>query len=278
MLSEVRRRRIMEIIAESESATATVEQLSDMLGVSSMTIRRDLDWLDERGQLKRVHGGAVGVDVAPSWKPFGERREEFSPEKRQIGWLAAQLVADGERIIIDSGTTTLHIARYLECRHDLVTITNSLPVAEELVRCPGVTAILLGGLLKPRELCCVGPTVTEELARLSVDRFFLSAAGFDIERGVTDPDIREVEVKRAMIRAAREVVLVADSSKWGEVALARIEALGAIHKIVTDCGLPNDAARAIERLGVEVLRPSDHAANPSPCGSTRDGRIHDDQD
>jgi DeoR/GlpR family transcriptional regulator of sugar metabolism len=269
MLSEARRRRIMEIIAESENATATVEQLSDVLGVSSMTIRRDLDWLDERGQLKRVHGGAVGMDVAPSWKPFGERRDEFSREKRMIGGLAAGLVADGERIILDSGTTTLHIARNLECRVDLVTITNSLPVAEELVRCPGVTAIVLGGLLKPRELCCVGSMVTEELSRLSADRVFLSAAGFDIIRGVTDPDIREVEVKRAMIRAAREVVLVADSSKWGVVALARIEPLCAIHKIVTDRGLPDDAARAIERLGVEVLRPSDGSANPERDDSQR---------
>ena len=256
MLSEARRRRIIEIIAESENATVTVDQLSDVLGVSGMTVRRDLDWLDERGQLKRVHGGAIGVDLAPTWKPFGVRRDEFGHEKDVIGRLAAELVADGERIIVDSGTTTLHIAHNLECRKDLAAITNSLPAAEELVRCPGVMTIVLGGLLKPRELCNVGPMVTEELSRLSVDRLFLSAAGFDIARGVTDPDLREVDVKRAMIRAAREVVLVADSSKWRKVALAQIAPLDAIHKLVTDDGLPPGARREIERLGVQVITPS----------------------
>jgi DeoR/GlpR family transcriptional regulator of sugar metabolism len=256
MLAEARRRRILEVLADSESAAVAVEPLAEQLRVSGMTIRRDLDWLEARGLLRRVRGGAVTTGDIPTWKPFGERRDEYSREKQLIGWRAAQLVCDNQRIIVDSGTTTLHLARNLACRQNLVAITNSLPVAEELVRCPGVTAILLGGLLKPRELCSVGPTVAEELARLSVDRVFLSAAGFEIARGVTDPDMREVEVKRAMIRAAREVVLLADSSKWGEVALAQIAPLRGIHTLVTDNGLPADAARAIRAAGVQVLTPS----------------------
>jgi DeoR/GlpR family transcriptional regulator of sugar metabolism len=259
MFTETRRRRILQILIESENATVSVERLSEMLGVSTMTVRRDLDWLEERSLLQRVHGGAIAVESAPTWKPFGERRAEFSREKQAIAWLAAQLVNDGERIIIDSGTTTHLLARHLDCRKDLVAITNSLPAAEELARCPDITTITLGGLLKPREMCTVGPMVTEVLARLSVDRLFLSAAGFDAARGVTDPDLREVEVKRAMMAAAREVVLVADSSKWGQVALAQVAPLSAIRTLVTDADLPAEALGVIEATGVRVVMPTPEA-------------------
>jgi len=256
MLAEERRARILDILNESENGAVYVTELSQAFGVSTMTIRRDLDWLEEMALVKRVHGGAVAYQGLVFEKPFLERGGEFSQEKQAIGRLAAQLVRDGETIILDAGTTTQQVARHLVDKKDLTVVTNALPVAQELARFLQVSTILLGGMLKRKELCTVGPMVTQELSPLAVDRFFLSAAGFTVEKGATDPDLRETEVKQAMIRAAREVVLVADSSKWGVVTFAQIAPWSAIHKLVTDDGLPVEAIQGLEAEGVEVITPT----------------------
>ena len=114
---------------------------------------------------------------------------------------------------------------------------------------------MLGGTLKHLEMCTVGPMVTQALSILSVDKCFLSVAGFDAIQGLTDQDMREVEIKQAMMRSAREVILVADSSKWGQVKLVRVAGLNRIHKLVSDDRLPSDAIAAIEAAGVEVITP-----------------------
>jgi len=256
MLAEERRYRIVGILNERENGLASVTELSDLLEVSTMTIRRDLDWLEEKRLLRRVHGGAVIREALDDEKSFLERGDEFSQEKRLIGWAAAQLVRDGEVIILDAGTTTQQVARHLDASKDLTVVTNAMPVAEEPSHYPHISAILLGGMLKHRELCTVGPPVTGELSRLSADKLFLSAAGFTLQKGATDPDLRETEVKQAMIRAARQVILVIDSSKWGVVTFAQITTLDAIHKIVTDDAIAADAIEALEAEGVEVITPS----------------------
>ena len=166
------------------------------------------------------------------------------------------MIRDGEVIILDAGTTTQQVAANLGDKNDLTVVTNALPVAEELSRYPQISTILLGGILKHRELCTVGPPVTEELSRLSVDKLFLSVAGFTLEKGATDPDLRETEVKQVMIRAARQVILVTDSSKWGVVTFAQVTTLDAIHKIVIDDAIPADAIEALEAEGVEVVTPN----------------------
>lgn len=255
MLAEERRLRIVEILRERESGIVSVVELSELLRVSSMTIRRDLEWLEGMALLRRVHGGAVAYQGVADEKPFVQRHTEFSREKQIVGWAAAELVQDGESIILDAGTTTQQVAKNLAGKKNLTAVTNALPVAEELSKCPQVSTIVLGGMLKQEELCTVGPTVTQELARLSVDKVFLSAAGFTVEKGATDPDLHETEVKQAMIRAAREVILVADSSKWNVTTLAQIAPLKAIHRIVTDSGIPTEAIAAIEAEGVEVITP-----------------------
>jgi DeoR family fructose operon transcriptional repressor len=250
-----RRLRILNVLNESENGMISVAKLSKILGVSSVTIRRDLDWLEEMALVRRMHGGAIALQSIVDEKPFIERREEASQAKQIIGRMAAQLVRDGERIILDAGTTTQQVARNLVGKKDLTVVTNALPVAEELCQFPQVSTILLGGMLKRKERCTVGPMVVTELSRLSVDKLFLSAAGFTVDKGATDPDLWETEVKQAMIRAAQEVILVADSSKWGVVTLVRITPLRAIHKLVTDDGLPAEAIGAIEAEGVKVITP-----------------------
>jgi len=261
VLAEERQARILEVLSESENGIVTVSALSELFGVSGMTIRRDLSRLEEAGLVRRVHGGAVSYEGVVYEKPFLTREKECGQEKQEIGRLAAQMIANGETIILDGGTTTQQIARNLAHKEELTVVTNAIPVAVALSNYLRVQTIMLGGMLKRKELCMVGPPVIEELSRMSVDKLFLSAAGFTVERGATDPDIRETEVKRAMIKAAREVILVADSSKYGYVAFAQIAPLRAIHKIVTDDGLSAQAIEAIEAEGVEVTMPGHAAAN-----------------
>jgi DeoR/GlpR family transcriptional regulator of sugar metabolism len=124
-----------------------------------------------------------------------------------------------------------------------------------LARIPQIEAIMLGGSLKHIEMCTVGPMVTQALSVLTVDKCFLSVAGFDAVQGLTDQDMREVEVKQAMMRSAREVILVADSSKWGQIKLVRVAELNRIHKLVSDDRLPSEAIDTIEAAGVEVITP-----------------------
>jgi DeoR family transcriptional regulator, fructose operon transcriptional repressor len=255
MLAEERRHRILEILSQTAKGAVSVAELSESLGVSGMTIRRDLEWLEDASLLSRVHGGAVATRLASDEKSFTQRGREHGQQKELIGRLAAEMVGDGESIILDAGTTTHQIARALGTRHDLVVITNALPVAEELARWPAIQTIVLGGILKQRELCMVGPMVTQELARLSVDKAFISTSALSIEMGASDPDLRESEVKQAMIRAAREVILVADSSKWGQRALIQVAPLRSVHRLVTDDGLDPAALAVLEAEGVSVLTP-----------------------
>ena len=257
--SESRRIRILEQIRRSPDGVVSISQLSQALSVSEMTIRRDLDWLAERRILARVHGGAVAYPGAPSEPAFGDRLNDFNPQKQAIGWAAAQLVKDGERIILDAGTTTRHVARNLAVRQGLTILTNNLVITQELAELPEFSTILLGGQLKHRELCTVGEMVKDSLRNFAVDRCFLSASGFDLQ-GAYDPDLREVEVKRAMLQAARQVILVADSSKFGLTALVRIAPLASFHQLVTDDNLPADAQSALEAMGLEVITPARVAA------------------
>jgi DeoR family fructose operon transcriptional repressor len=255
MLTEERQARILEVLSESKKGVVTVSALSQLFSVSGMTIRRDLSRLEEAGLVRRVHGGAVSYEGVVYEKPFLTREEEYGREKQEIGRLAAQMIANGQTIILDAGTTTQQIARNLAQKEGLTVVTHAIPVAVALSNYLRIQTIMLGGMLKRKELCMVGPPVIEELSRMSVDKLFLSAAGFTVERGATDPDIRETEVKRAMVKAAKEVILVADSSKYGYVAFAQIAPLRAIHTIVTDEGLPAGAIEAIEAEGLKVITP-----------------------
>lgn len=253
MLRPEREAAILRLLAQAEAGVLHVSELGRRLGVSEMTVRRDLERLDERGLVQRVRGGAVYVN-SPTLleKPFHDRGEEYHEEKEAIGRAAAAMVHDGDVVIFDAGTTTLEVARHIRARR-VTAVTNALPVAGELAGHDTLSVILLGGNLKGPELCTVGPMVTTSLAQMSADLLFLSAGGFSPERGLTDADLREAEVKRAMITAARRVVLVADASKYQMVRFATIAPLDRVQAIVTDSGLPGEGRRALEALGIEVL-------------------------
>ena len=254
MPAEARRSQIIDLLGKSGSGVVSVTVLAGQLGVSEMTIRRDLDWLEQHSVLTRVHGGAISSQKDEE-RPFDDRLLQSNPQKSIIGWAAAQLVHGGERIILDAGTTTQQLARNLIGCSALTVITNNIHIMSTLARIPQIEAIMLGGTLKHLEMCTVGPMVTQALSVLTVDKCFLSVAGFDAIQGLTDQDMREVEVKQAMMRSAREVILVADSSKWGQVKLVRVAELNRIHKLVSDDRLSADAINAIEAAGVKVFTP-----------------------
>ncbi len=269
MLAEERLLRIAEIINHSDTGVVSVAELSRRLDVSAMTVRRDLDRLEGMAILKRVHGGAVAPRSADDWISFAERHNVFGREKQSIGWAAAQLVQDGDVLLVDAGTTTPHVARNLAGKERLTVITHSLPVADELAQIPEVSTVFLGGTLRTGERYTFGPRVTEEIAHLHADKFILSAAGLTIENGATDPDPQEVELKRAMATAAREVVLVIDSSKWGRARGRQIVPLEAIRWLVVDDGLPQEAASSLRAAGARVVTPANLAPRPATAEVSR---------
>ncbi len=263
MLPDSRRARIVDILGHSPDGVVSIASLSRQFSVSEMTIRRDLDWLASRTMVTRVHGGAIAHSDRDE-KPFGDRLADASPEKKAIAWVAAQLVNDGDRVILDAGTTTQQLAANLTNHSGLTVITHNVAAVAELADCPQIETIVLGGSLKHQELCTVGPLVTRSLADFSADKFFLSAAGFALPQGATDLDLNEIEVKRAMMAAAAQVILVADSSKWNQVKLVRIAPFGEIDLLVTDDAIPADAIGALEAAGVAVITPARLLARPGP--------------
>ena len=264
MLAELRRLRTAEYIRQRESGVVSVAELSQMLAVSEMTIRRDLALLESRSILHRVHGGAIAYQISEGDRSFTDRSGRANPQKRVIGWLAAQLVQDDDRIILDAGTTTLQVAYNLSCKNRLTVITNNIPISKELSACPNITILLLGGMVKHIEQCTVGNMVKQALSTLSVDKYFLSATSFSIPMGAMETDMAETEVKQAMLHSAGEVILVADSFKFEMTSLIQVAPITKIHKIVTDDGLPLETIQAIESQGVEVLTPLRGAFQPVP--------------
>lgn len=254
MPAEARRLQIIELLGKSDTGSVSVSALARLFDVSEMTIRRDLDWLEERSVLSRVHGGAV-LFHKDDERPFIDRLLQSNPQKAVIGRTAAALVKDHERILLDAGTTTQQLARNLVHCSALTLITNNIHIISDMAGYPHIEAIMLGGNLKHQEMCTVGPMVTQALGLLRVDKCFLSIAGFDLQHGLTDQDMREIEVKQAMMRSAREVILVADSSKWGEVKLMRVAALTEVDKLVTDDMLSGEAIASLEAAGIEVITP-----------------------
>lgn len=264
MLAELRRLRIAEYVRQHESGIVTVAELCQLLAVSDMTIRRDLAFLERQSFLRRVHGGAVAYQQADGDKSFVYRSTQADPQKRIIGWLAAQMVNDGDRVILDAGTTTLQVANHLACKSHLTIITNNIPVAKELSQFTNLVIILLGGIVKHNEMCTVGNMVQQSLSLLSADKYFLSATSFSIRMGAMETDMAETEVKQSMLRSAGETILVLDSSKFEVTSLIQVAPLRQIHKIITDDRLPADTFRAIEAQGVKVITPLRQTFGPIP--------------
>lgn len=253
MLARQRQERIL--VEVRRHGGARVSDLVDLLGVSDMTIRRDIEVLARQELVRRVHGGATTIQDRSSEEPgFAAKSGLALAEKAAIAAAAAALVKPGAAIALSAGTTTYQLARQLVGVPDLTVVTNSPPVADLLHEspAPGRVVVLTGGIRTPSN-ALVGPVAVRALHDLHVDTLFLGVHGIDERAGVTTPNLVEAETNRALLASARRVVVVADHSKWGVVGLAGIAALEHIDILVTDSGLPRSVRRTLAGLVGELV-------------------------
>ena len=250
MLPADRLRLIGELVRERGSVRGS--ELVAMLGVTDETVRRDLARLAAQGVVRRTHGGAVAI-LPTDETDTAFRLREHAAEKIAIGRRAAELVADGSTIILDSGTTTLCLARELRAKRDLTVVTTAVTNAVELVGNPRTTVIMTGGVIRPTTFGASGELAAATLRELHVDQTFLAIHSVSAGGGLTYPLLDEVEAKRAMIEAASEVILLADHSKFGRQALIRVAPLGVVRRIVTTPGMPPAEEAAVRELGIELI-------------------------
>ncbi len=256
MLAQQRRSRILEVVRQN--GAARVADLVAELGVSDMTIRRDLDALSRRGLLDKVHGGATTPSLGSTDEPgFQAKSLREQAEKQAIARAAAELVRPGQAIGLSAGTTTWTLALLLRDVPGLTVVTNSLPVAEVLhdQERPDQTVVLTGGVRTPSD-ALVGPVAVGSLSSVNLDTVFLGTHGMDVRSGFTTPNFLEAETNRALVQAARRLVVVADHTKWGVVGIATVAPLDQADVIVCDDGLPRDARHQLcEHVDEVVLAP-----------------------
>ncbi len=248
-----RQRQTLILERVREEGAVRVADLVRALGVSDMTIRRDLEILNERGLIEKVHGGAAAIDGSSLFEPgFTVKSTLMQAEKELIAGAAASLVPSGTAIAISAGTTTYALAKRLTDIPGLTVLTNSVPVAEVLYKDgrPDQTVILSGGVRTPSD-ALVGPFAVAVIRSLHVDSVFMGSHGMDLRSGFTTPNILEAETNRALIEAGRRLVVLADSTKWGTIGISSVARLEEADTIVTDSGLD---ATARQQLSAAVRR------------------------
>lgn len=232
---------------------ASVQELSQRFGVSESTIRRDLKELEEANLLRRTHGGALALRGVAFEPTFGEKEDQFRREKEAIAAAAATLIEDGDTILLDSGTTVYHMVRHLVRFSRLTVVTNSLVFARELLDHPGIELVVVGGILRHNTLALVGPLAEQALDGLRVDKAFMATNGLDIREGLTTPNLLEAATKRKMIRSAKQVYLLADHSKIGNVAFAKFADITELDTCILDDGAPEGFVTELRERGVDVI-------------------------
>jgi DeoR/GlpR family transcriptional regulator of sugar metabolism len=255
MLARHRQSLILQSVRNDGSAR--VSDLTQQLGVSDMTIRRDLEVLAKDGLVEKVHGGAVMPGSHGGHEPgFEDKLVLERPEKTSIARTAAGLVRPGTAIAIAAGTTTFALAQCLLDVPGLTIVTNSLRVANLFGgnRTPDVASVVLTGGMRTASDALVGPVADLTIASLHFDTLFLGCTGLDPEVGLSTPNLAEAETNRALIKVARRVVVLADHTKWGVVSLASFAPVEKINVLVTDVLLPSDAHAALDgRVGEIVV-------------------------
>jgi DeoR family transcriptional regulator, aga operon transcriptional repressor len=250
MLTEERQRAILEIMRRE--GRVLVVDLAKQFHTSQVTIRKDLEILHIKGRIHRTHGGALPAREGALEDPTLREKEKLHrKEKLQIAAAAVRMVAEGQVVILDSGTTTTAIARALRNFQNLTIITNAVNIAAELSG-SAVEVILTGGNLRKNSFSLVGPIAEETLHKLNADILFLGVDGFDVQYGLSTPNLLEAKVNRAMIEISKVAVATCDSSKFGKRSLSLIAPPSALHHVITDQGAPKADLSALKKAGVEV--------------------------
>lgn len=254
LLVEERRRLIVEYV--EKQGRATVEELAKRFSTSAVTIRNDLEALARSSAIARSHGGALPA-TAPNAHdtPLNIKETRHHAQKLRIGQAAARLIQDGETVILDSGSTTVEIARQIRQMkfESLTVITNALNIALELSGLSHIRVMMLGGLLRDTSYSLVGPDAEQALSKLSADKLFLGVDGLDPVVGVTTPDPLEASLNALMIRVSRETIAVFDASKLGQRSLSVITPVQQLHRVITDNSAEPKMVEALRAAGVDVM-------------------------
>lgn len=253
LLTEQRRRSLLDLV--DQEGQVTVADMVRRFSISAVTIRGDLDALASIGAVVRSHGGAVRRLEASQDYPLRAKETLHRDEKLRIGKAAAELVQPGETIILDSGTTTAEIARYLKKLkiQPLTIITNALNIAADLADAAGISLIMIGGLLRPVSCSFVGPQAEAMMHEFHADRLFLAVDGFDLENGPSTPDVLEAQLNNVMIRSAKEVNVVTDFSKLGRRSVSKIGPFERIRRLITDKRATPEFTQGLRNRGIEVI-------------------------
>lgn len=247
-----RRKMILQMLAEK--GEVYVLELSELFKVSAVTIRNDLEQLEQKNMLLRARGGAirlesnVGVD-----QHLSEKTRLNYQKKARIGKKAASLILGNDTIIVDSGTTTAELVKNLPADKELTVITNAINIANHLLSKPNVNIIMLGGYLRKNSFSLIGPLAESSMKNFYVDKVFLGVDGFDTRVGIYTPNIEEAHLNQMMINNSREVILLADSTKFKRKSLTFICALDRIDTVITDDGIAPEDRKRMEDSGVKVI-------------------------
>ncbi|AAK78212.1 MULTISPECIES: DeoR/GlpR family DNA-binding transcription regulator [Clostridium] len=252
MFAEERQKEIKAIL--DREGSIKVNELSVHFDVSEATIRRDLKEMEDRRILKRTHGGAVPIDITNFEASFVDKKDEGQVEKLAIGKYAANMIKNGDTIILDSGTTTLEIAKNIDAE-DITVITNSIDIASELLnrKDKKIELIVAGGILRPNTRAMVGNLCESVFKNFRVDKAFIGANGITSIEGITTPNFTEAQAKKAMINAANKVIVVADSSKFENICFSMICKAEYATAIVTSGELSEEDIKDFKDLGVQII-------------------------
>lgn len=255
MLSEQRYEEIYNLL-EREGSVRTIA-LCDALQTSRETIRRDLENMEAKGMLRRIRGGAMKAEAPQekntAYTSFHMRRDENFHNKEAVAWEAVNYIREGQVIALDSGTTSLFLAKAVKARfRSLTVVTNSFAVAQELAGAEGITLVLTGGVYRADEEAFVSDIAALIFSKISVDIFFLTTCGISVERGITYQRMDEISVQNKMMEAAERTIVVADSSKLGVNSFVKMCGIDAVSMIITDSGVSAGQLKAFENAGVRM--------------------------
>lgn len=265
ILADERRSKLLELVRMQ--GFASLPDLAERLQVSESTVRRDIDQLELNGSAKRTHGGVFYTGSSPKLPHFDERQPAQWDKKRLIAGRAAELIENGDTLLLDGGTTAYEVGRLLVGR-PLQIVTNSLPVANLFASSANTDLILLGGYIYPRTGVSLGPYANEMLARLNVRKTVLSVAAIN-DRGFYNSNLLLVETERAMMQAAEEVIVVADSTKFGHQCLAHLAPLDAVQHLVVDDEISEHWQERVKAAGVDLLIAEKTAADDTGGGHSK---------
>jgi len=252
LFAHERQHQIMELLHEHRSVK--VADLIKKFQVSIETVRRDLEYLEREGMLKRVHGGAVLEEINSRELSFMDRQNKHLEAKKELAEYAARYIIEGQSIALDVSTTNTEFAKVLAKKFEKLTVlTNSLPIVQELASKSNFTILLAGGIVRNQEMCVVGDMAEAFISQFHIDTFFMSMSGISLTNGLTDYGIGEVQIKQRMLKSAQKAIVLADSSKFDVISLLKVCDFNQVDKIITDSRINPKIMDKYLNQGIEVI-------------------------